>query len=169
MKNYLVGLFLIFVSTISYSQEDWRLREVIDKSKGIVGYVYYTNAKGTKSGDQKEKVITGLRLVCSTINSSADDPIIAVFWNGGPGGATFQQVEVKVDGRSAEVGQWTQDGTFLYRKLLESRPLIQSLRTGQVISLSWAGTDNVRRTTIFGLRNFNTNLSNFLDQCKIHI
>ena len=174
MKKLFVALASIFALSAMAQSSDWKLTTVPGADRETVGHIYHTSAVGTQTGSKIEKFVTGLRLVCtareSTSNKNAD-PVIAIYWNTMIG-STPQFVDIKVDGRQVGVGQetkWDQDGPLLLRRISESSTLMQSMKTGRSISFQWSGTDGVRRATIFDLRNFRSNLSEFNTLCKTQI
>jgi hypothetical protein len=142
--------------------------------RGIVGHIYHTSAVGTQTGSKVEKVVTGLRLVCTAEGFTANknsEPVIAIYWNTMIG-SNPQFIDIKVDGRQVGVGQetrWDQDGPLLLRTIADSKTLLQSMKTGRSISFQWTGTDAVRRSTIFDLRDFRSDLSEFNKICKTQI
>jgi hypothetical protein len=150
---------------------DWKLSAVPGYDKVTVGYIYHTSAVGTaQSGTKIEKFVTGLRLVCAespTPSSGNSQPVIAIFWDRMIGNMA-QNVEVSVDGSNQEI-RWDQDGTLLLRSVSESKALIQSMKTGNKISFRWTGTDSIKRTTMFDLRTFRSDLSEFNKVCKTQI
>ena len=175
MKNFCLFLILSIMSVGAYAT-DWKIIEVKNTDKtAIAGYIYYTEAVGTKFGLNKEKVTTGFRFVCSSKEYRVvenTEPIIAIFWEGSPHGTTFQQVEVKIDGKEIQMPQpqrWTQEGPLLYRKISESKSFIQAMRSGKYVSFSWMGTDAYRRTTIFDLQYFTMYFSEFMTKCEIQL
>jgi len=172
MKRFFLCIILTFMYVGTYAST-WNVVEVKNTEKtATVGYIYHTSAIGTKFGLNKEKVATDFRFVCSAkefLAGPSTAPIMAIFWDGGPHGTTFQQVEVKIDGKEIQMTQppWIQEGTLLYRKLSDSKSFIQSLRTGKLVSFSWVGTDNIRRTTMFDLQDFTLNFNSFSANCEI--
>lgn len=174
MKKLFVALASIFALSAMAQSSDWKLTTVPGADRVTVGYIYHTSAVGTQVGAKTEKVVTGLRLVCTAPGFTANknsEPIIAVYWNTMTG-STPQFLDIKVDGRQVGTGQetkWDQDGPLLLRTIDSSRTLLQSIKTGNRISFQWTGTDAVRRTTIFDLRDFRSNLSEFNTICKTQI
>lgn len=98
----LFGLLALSVSMSAFAQASaWNISEVAGKDKSVVGYIYHSSAVGTQVGAKTEKVVSGLRLVCSTKGYMAmkeSEPIIAVFWNG-MFGNTPETVLVEIDGK----------------------------------------------------------------------
>lgn len=171
VKNLFVLLSAAFAMSAMAQASDWKLTTVPGYDKGTVGYIYHTSAVGTaQTGSKTEKYVTGLRLVCSASDVVLDgnkQPVIAIFWDRMIGSMP-QNVEVKVDGSSQEI-RWDQDGTLLLRSVSESKALIQSMKTGNKISFQWTASDSVRRTTMFDLRTFRSDLSEFNKVCKTQI
>lgn len=171
VKKLFVLLSAAFTMSAMAQTSDWKLSAVPGYDKNTVGYIYHTSAVGTaQSGTRIEKFVTGLRLVCAETLVSPNgnnQPIIALFWDRMIGSMP-QTVEVKVDGSIQEI-RWDQDGPLLLRSISESRTLIQSMKTGNKISFQWTGPDSVRRTTLFDLRNFRSDLAEFNKVCKTQI
>ena len=174
VKKLFVALASIFALSAMAQSSNWTLTVVPGANKGTVGHIYHTSAVGTQTGARVEKVVTGLRLVCSAADVSLDaphQPVIALYWNT-MSGSTPQFLDIKVDGKQVATGQetkWEQDGPLLLRTIAESRTLMQSMKTGRSISFQWIGTDSVRRATIFDLRDFRSDLSEFNTVCKTQI
>lgn len=174
MKKLFVALASVFALSAMAQSSDWKLTAVPGADAGTVGHIYHTSAVGTQSGARTEKFVTGLRLVCTTRESTSTksaEPVIAIYWNTMIG-STPQFVDIKVDGRQVGVGQetkWDQDGPLLMRTIAGSKELMQSMKTGRSISFQWASYEGVRRTTIFDLRDFRTNLNEFNALCKTQI
>ena len=168
MKKLFVALASIFALSAMAQSSNWTLTAVPGVNREIVGHIYHTGAKGTQ-GEKKDKSRTGLRLVCSSRENG--EPVIALFWEAMTG-STPQFLDIKVDGKQVATGQetkWDQDGPLLVRSIAESKTLLQSMKTGRSISFQWIGTDSVRRATIFDLRDFRSNLSEFNTVCKTQI
>lgn len=171
MKKVFVLLSAALTLSAIAQTSDWKLTAVPGYDKGTVGYIYHTSAVGTaQSGTRIEKFVTGLRLVCaeSLISPNGNNqPVIALFWDRMIGSMP-QTVEVKVDNSSQEI-RWDQDGPLLLKPISESKTLIQSMKTGNKISFQWTGPDSIRRTTMFDLRTFRSDLSEFNKVCKTQI
>ncbi len=115
-----------------------------------------------------EKVVSGLRLVCSTktLPAMGSESIIAVYWNG-MFGNTNQKIDVKVDGKSIHLTTpWDQDNQIVFRKISESTEMIQAMKTGRNITFNWVGTDSAKRITTISLRDFNQRFGEFNNSCK---
>jgi hypothetical protein len=174
VKKLFVALASIFALSAMAQSSDWKLTAVPGPDRGTVGYIYHTSAVGTQIGAKAEKIVTGLRLVCTATGFTANknsEPVIALYWNTMTG-STPQFLGIKVDSRQVGVGQetrWVQDGPLLLRTIEESSTLLQSMKTGNKISFEWTGTDAVRRSTIFDLRDFRSNLNEFNTVCKTQI
>ncbi len=169
MKKLFVALTSVFALSAMAQSSDWKLTAVPGADNGTVGHIYHTSAVGTQTGANITKVVTGLRLVCTVHGDHK--PVIALYWNTMVGNIP-QFLDIKVDGRqvsSTNESRWIQDGPLLVRSVEESRTLLQSMKTGGKISFQWTGTDAVRRTTIFDLRDFKSNLSEFNALCKTQI
>lgn len=167
MKFSIAILSLTFAS-VSFGQPvepTWNLKEVIDKDKSVIGYVYSTAAIGTMASNPVQKSITNLRLICSLKDSS---PIIAIYWKGAVGNGD-RYVTAEVDGKIIGNGprKWERDGPLTYRNLNESPLLLQSLRTGRQVKFTWESNSGPKRTTMFTLYGFNSNFSKFNSDCKI--
>lgn len=168
----LFGIISILAATGAQAQAlAWNLSEVPAKDKSVAGYIYHSSAVGTQVGTKTEKAVTGLRLVCSTkeyVAMRESDPIIAIYWNGMFGNGT-QMVGVKVDGKTIQMSTpWEQDGPVLFRRIADSKELMQGLRTGRSVSFEWE-SDSTKRTTIISLKDFNTGFSEFKTSCKAQI
>jgi hypothetical protein len=163
----LFGIVSILVAGSVQAQAlGWNVSEVLGKDKTPVGYIYHSSAVGTQVGTKTEKVITGLRLVCSI--KSSEGPAIALYWNG-MFGNTPQSVDVKVDGRKiAQSTPWDQDGPLLFRKIADSQELMQGLKTGRAVSFEWTQS-GVKRTTVISLKDFNSGFGEFKTSCKTQI
>ena len=119
----LFGIISILAATGAQAQAlGWNLTEVPAKDKSVAGYIYHSSAVGTQIGTKTEKVVTGLRLVCSTkeyVAMRESDPVVAIYWNGMFGNGT-QAVNVKVDGRPIQMATpWEQDGPVLFRRIAD--------------------------------------------------
>lgn len=170
----LFGLFAFAIATsVSAQPAAWNIAEVTGKDNSVVGYIYHTSAVGTQVGAKTEKVVSGLRLVCSTKGFMAmkeADPIIAIFWNGMFGNIP-EAVMTEVDGKAIRLvpSPWEHDGQILYRKTSESRELIQALKTGRTVTFQWTSQDATKRKTTFSLQGFNSQFSEFTASCKTQI
>lgn len=170
----LFGLLALSVSMSAFAQASaWNISEVAGKDKSVVGYIYHSSAVGTQVGAKTEKVVSGLRLVCSTKGYMAmkeSEPIIAVFWNG-MFGNTPETVLVEIDGKPVRLAPspWDHDNQILFRKISESKELLQGLKTGRSVTFSWTSHDAVKRKTTFSLRDFNSQFSEFNASCKTQI
>lgn len=161
-------LALVAATNVSAQVAAWNISEIKGKDNSVVGYIYHTSAVGTQVRNKPEKIVSGLRLVCSTKTwtSNESDSIIAVYWNG-MFGNTNQKVDVKVDGRTIALpSNWDQDNQIVFRKISESAELVQALKTGRNVTFSWDGTDSTKRVTTFSLRDFNQKFSEFNNSCK---
>lgn len=172
MKKLLVSLVTVFATmAVMAENTDWQVTEVTGHDKSVAGYIYHTGAVGTQVGTKTMKAATSLRLVCSSKVSPqrSGDPLIAVYWNTMTGNAPqFPLIQVDKKDIGLPV-QWMQDGQLLMRSVYESKELIQALKTGRNISFTWIGTDAVRRTTMFNLRDFNEHLGEFNSSCKTEL
>lgn len=167
-------LFVLIAAFISMSAAaqttTWNISEVSGKNAEILGYIYHTSTVGTQIGAKTKKVISGLRLVCSTKGYSAmatSEPIVAIFWQG-MFGNTPTAVSAEVDKKPIRLVPtlWDHDGQILYRNFSDSAELIQALKTGRNVTFSWEGNDSVKRKTVFSLRDFNSQLSEFNALCN---
>jgi hypothetical protein len=162
-------LALVAASNAVAQTAAWNISEIKGKDNSVVGYIYHSSAVGTQVKDKTEKVVSGLRLVCSTKGWTAmgdADPIIAIYWNG-MFGNTNQKIDVKVDGRPVTLTtHWDQDNQIVFRKISESAELIHAMKTGRNVTFSWTGTDTARRTTTISLRDFNQKFGEFNNSCK---
>lgn len=174
MKNFLITIVGLLISINTYSEiPHWKLSEVKGNDRSVVGYVYHTEAVGTQVSQKTEKVVAGLRLVCSTKASTQrnNDLIIAIYWDGMFGNLT-QSTDVLFNKRMFETGQklrWDQDGPLLIRYVTDSRTFIQALKVNKDVKISWIGTDNVKRIVMFDLQEFNMNISEFAKLCKADV
>lgn len=165
MRKVFAALLLSITSLAASAQTGWTLTEVKDMDRATVGFIYHVSAAGTQIG-KNEKFVTGLRMICSTKPGNSAEPIIALYWNTLIGNIP-QMPEVKVDGRIVDHGPWEQNGPLLMKSLLSTKQMMQAMKTGRTISFEWTGTDNVRRRTVFDLRDFNTNLQDFYKSCNL--
>ncbi len=169
MRKLIGILALIAATNVAAQASTWNISEIKGKDNSVVGYIYHSSAVGTQIRDKTEKVVSGLRLVCSTKSLPAigsPESIVAVYWNG-MFGNTNQKIDVKVDGRSINLAtHWDQDNQIVFRKISESAEMIQAMKAGRSITFSWTGTDSVKRNTTFSLRDFNQKFSEFNNSCK---
>ncbi len=171
MKKIFVGLIAAcFVTAASASNVDWKITKVFSEDKSVAGFIYHTSAIGTQIGQKTEKVISGLRLVCSGKEPTkwSEDPVIVIFWDKSDGSET-QTVEIRTDKTNSELSQWEQDGPLLVRSIPESKELMKSLRTNKNIGFTWTDSNSVKRTTLFSLRNFNTHIDEFNTLCNTQL
>ena len=166
----MVGLFSFCISIVAASAETsiWQIAEISDTEMAPVGYIYYTSAIGTQINSTPKKVVTSLRLVCSTkISTQRDnDPLIILFWNT-MNGNTPQSVTIGVDKNTPNyLSRWQQEGPILLRSVNESKEIMQRLKTNKSIKFSWITVDGVQHLTIFDLRTFGVHLSEFNALCK---
>jgi len=173
MKFLLCGLLSMCCVSSALAAGAWKLVEVEDATKSVVGIIYHSESVGTAtaSSDRVSKLVTGLRLVCSTKDQNLgrnEMPVIAVYWNLMAGNSPQTPV-IRVDGKQIESGQWNQEGQLLYRPINESPALMQALKIGKTVSFDWKGGDNIRRQTVFDLRDFKSDLTKFNASCKTYI
>lgn len=175
MKFLVVGFLAACSIGSAFAQAGaWKLTKVETPNKSVAGFIYHTESVGTQtSGSRVTKAVTGLRLVCSGMESAqgTEVPLIAIYWNTMQGGGQ-QSLNVRVDGKAVELGQsqqWSQDSQLLYRPLGESRGLIQAMKLGRSVSFEWIGADGSKRQTIFNLSDFRSDLAEFNTSCKTQI
>lgn len=169
MRKLIGILALVAASNVAAQATAWNISEIKGKDNSVVGYIYHSSAVGTQIKDKTEKVVSGLRLVCSTKSAVAmgsSESIIAIYWNG-MFGNTNQKIDVKVDGKAVNLTtSWDQDNQIVFRKISESTEMIQAMKTGRNITFSWTGTDSAKRITTVSLHNFNQKFSEFNNSCK---
>lgn len=168
MKYIFASLAVCLASVASAQSSNWKIVNVQDSNNNVVGHIYYTESIGRQIGTTPEKVVTGLRLVCSRLG---DDALLILYWQG-MFGNTPEDVTITVDGRKIGVGQtytWKRDGPVLVRTVAESVEITNALKTGRSINFSWKDAGNVQRNTVFDLRTFNSNISTFNASCKTNI
>lgn len=172
MKNLkkLVACLLMSFPLLSVSQTArWKLESIKDNNDKVIGYIYQTYSFGTQSEPKQEKVVSALRLICSTTGS--DEPIIAVYWNDDLGASKFQHPTVRVDGTDkTSRTMWIQDHKLLFSQISWSTSLIQSMRTGNIVKFEWESADFIkRRSTSFDIKTFNYRLNEFVSACNIKL
>lgn len=162
MRKLFVGI-LCFLSSMAHSQgaSSWDLVEVTDSQRNTSGYIYHTASVGTAI-DQKQKAITGLRLVCSTKGTNRG-AIVAIFWNG-ENSNTPQSPEISVDNQIIDTGVWDIKGPILIKPFAESAKLLQAMSKGKTVSVKW-NDSGARRHTIFSLRGYD--ISEFNKNCNL--
>jgi len=163
MKKLLLCSLCICLSAFGKSS-DWKLTEIAGLNNSKVGYIYHTNAIGTQYGNKTEKFVTSLRLVCS-INSN-EEPAIVIFWNTMTGNLP-QLIEIKIDGKLIDQTPWNHEGPIFYKRISESRNLLQSIKLGRNISLQW--NDGDQKITIFNLQEFKEGLIEFNKACNTQL
>lgn len=162
----IIGLIALCFASLTFAQSaDWNLSEVKGKDNMPVGYIYHNYSVGTQTGATTEKVVTGLRLICSI--SPRAVPIVAVFWDGTLSTEAPQHLIWSVDGKTVVTGTWRQEDHIIYRMTSETMALVNALRTGHVAIVSWTGVDAVRRNTAFNVTDFEAHLKDFNTACKI--
>ena len=171
MRKLFGIISILAVASAPAQALEWTLSEISAKEKTVAGYIYHSSAVGTQTGTKTEKSVTGLRLVCSTreyVAMRESDPIIAIYWNGMFGNGSHT-VTVKVDGRAVQmVTSWEQDGPVLFRKIADSKELMQGLLTGRSVRLEWESA-SVKRVTVISLKGFNTGFNEFKTSCRTQI
>lgn len=170
MNKFLVGLFVVFGGFAYAQTTNWKIVDVAGPDKKAVGYIYHAYSVGTEitNGHPPTKVVSGLRLACASKSytvQGGNDPIIAVYWHQLPMSKPVA-VDVSVDGKKIETGLWTHDGNLLFRRWSDSRNLIENMKVGKTLSVSWE-ENTVRRTTMFDLKTFSQNFIEFSRLCNI--
>lgn len=172
MKSFLFAMMLSLCGA-AYGA-DWMLTTVM-MGDIIIGHVYHTSAIGTQTefstGNTKEKVTAGLRIVCPSKNHSSiknNNPIIAILWSGFPVQGTPHSVEIKVDNNKPFTEKWMQYNQVIYKFLDESLSLINEMKTGGKISFSWADA-HTRRSVIFDIQDFDSRLTDFNAVCSTQL
>lgn len=169
MRKLFATFMLLVASTAATAQYtgEWVLTPVVDHHRDlrpVVGFIYQTAAQGTVMGGKYEKAVTKLELVCSA--TSKEPPVVILFWDRLIGNIP-QMIDIKVDGKMLERSKWQQDQSMLIRPIAEAAQLMQAMKTGKSITFDWLGNDGVRRVTMFDLRSYNTNLSDFNKNCNL--
>lgn len=170
MRKFLTALAFFTIANTGMAQSGtWILSPVIDHHrdlKPVVGFIYQTAAQGTAMAEKPTKVITKLELLCNATGNPVNTPLIALFWQGIQGNIA-QMIDIKVDGKFVERTRWEQDDALYYRSISESAQLLQAMRTGKSITFDFLGPDGTRRVTMFDLRDYNSNLSEFKKNCNL--
>lgn len=168
MKKFFIYIAAFVLCTSAYAQK-WELTEITSKDKSVVGYIYHTSTIGTQTGPKTEKVISGLRLVCSL--KSQGTPLVVIFWDKmlgiGP-----QILRIKIDSKEfveSSKYQWMQDGNILVREINESQSLFLALKNARSFSINWTSNDNITRTSIFDVSAMSSQISNFATVCNASI
>jgi hypothetical protein len=174
MKKLIPALLLSLIPFVSYAQvpnPGWELDTVMDGFGHPTGYIYETSAVGHQCSEECKKLdfeITELRLICSVKGKS--DPIIAIFWNRQQVSSRKQSVEVKIDMKvvpNTQSYEWTQEGPLTYRSYTDSTELLNLMKTGHMISFGWVEDSTEKKYTVFTLRDFSSNLDNFISFCNL--
>lgn len=165
----LSGLVLSFATSFCFAQSpSWDLKEVKGQDNTIVGYIYHNYSIGTERTITSQRVVSGLRFVCSLKNAR---PIIGVFWDSSLGNniSGIQNPIWKVDGRIINTSPWMQEDKMMYGDVSENGELISAFKSGHVASVTWTAMGSVQRSTAFDLSNFTSHLPEFNTACKTAI
>ena len=133
-----------------------------------VGYIYHTYSSGTQvSAGKTEKVVSGLRLVCS-LKGEPMAPIIAVYWDSKIQSTDpYNRIEWAVDGHPYATGVWVHDSKIIYSGIPAEHDLYNALKVGKIAKVGWVSSDGIKRETTFDLTEFKTHLKEFETVCKL--
>jgi len=168
MKKYLITCLLCLSPILSSAQQNsaWNIVKVPTDDGKVAGYIFHTYAVGTKYGKEQEKSVTGLRLICSATKGNST-PIVSIYWD--KESLDYhnqsQDIEISIDDKAIETSKWVQEGKISYRNLYESGDLIEKMRLGSKISFTWKDTNGLKRSIIFNLKGFGSNLDRFGESC----
>jgi hypothetical protein len=163
MKKLLAAI-LISGTVIVANSATWVLSEVKDSNMQPVGYIYHTSAIGTRAGTKPEKVITGLRFICSLKGGT---PIIGLFIDNGIHIENSISIVSSIDDSQDKSLSWVVDGNLLYRYVYDSPVLISSIKTGKIIKFRWYANDVTKFTTAFSIAG--SDFTEFNSKCKAQI
>lgn len=166
MKAF-IGLVALVASTLAFGQSsEWKLTEVKGKDTTPAGYIYHNYSVGTQRTDTVEKVVSGLRIICSTTKGTY--PIVALYWNGRLSGDPLYSPVWTIDGKAIPTGIWTRfpEGKIISRPVSETTELMLALKNGHLATVAWTGSDAVRYSTAFDLTNYQSHLAEFEAACK---
>lgn len=172
MKKIIAGISFALASMGAYAQTQtpiWNLYQVNADEGHVAGYIFHTESIGTRYTATPTKAGTSLRLICSL--AGVWDPMIAVVWDGVEMSSKDLSVKIVIDGKTNDTIQeyhWTQESKMTYRLLKDSPELLDAMKKGHRISLTWFDSDAVKRTTIFSLITFNAYLGDFNTACHIN-
>jgi hypothetical protein len=163
----LISAILALASVAAQAQNSsWTLTEVPNANKEPVGYIYHVYSRGTATlAGTDSTVAAGLRFVCST--KGAQEPIVAVFWNGVLMSGTSQELEIIVDKIALLKPKWTHEGSLIYSPVSSHPDLLSALKRGRAVKFSWQGNDSAKYVVTFELKDFN--LANFNTSCKTNL
>ena len=162
-----IGLIATLVSTLALAQNpEWKLTAVPQDKP--VGYIYHTYSTGTQtSANRTEKVVAGLRLVCS-LKGEPMAPIIAVYWDSKTQSSDpYNRVDWSVDGRTFPTGVWIHDSKIVYNGIPAEHDLYNALKAGKIVKVTWVSSDSIKHETVFDLTEFKTHLKEFETVCKL--
>lgn len=163
----LIPLFFVATSVSALEFSDWALNEIKSASE-TVGYVYNTYAVGTQVGAKTEKIVTDFRFVCS-IKGSAN-PIIAIRWVGRLAPNQGQYITVSIDNIYSSTDFWGQnDKNTFFREVLVSQAIVDAIKKGKQLKISWISTDAVKYNAIYNITNVNQKLNMFNAACGTNI
>jgi hypothetical protein len=163
----IIPFLLIATSAGALEIADWALNPVKSKDGTPIGYVYNTYAVGIQIGAKTEKVVTDFRLVCSI--KGQHDPMMAIRWAGYLYPAQGQFITISVDDTFTATEFWGQEGKTFFRSISISTKIMDAIKHGKQLKVSWIGTDAVRYNTIYNITNVNQKLGDFNTSCGTNI
>lgn len=156
MKS-LLPILALLVSTSTFAAP-WTLVPIAGKD-ATVGYIYHTDATGTRTDGKPVKEFTSLRFICSL---KGGDPVISVFWNGASNYGSQMMVHVQ-SAKQNESLMWDTDNNLVYRTVQESGSIIQILKNNKLVKFQWA-VGNTQYITSFNSDGLD--LTDFDAKCK---
>lgn len=170
MKQLIASIIFAATSLVASAapMTGWSTVAVPDTDKPV-GYIMHTYAIGTQTGKTTEKVVAGLRLICSTKNTA--EPLIAIYWSGWLYGSPTrsQFLWSAVNGKALSSDEWMQDTKILYRTASQAKTLIDAMKTSRTVQFTWVGADAVKYNVMFDTVEFNAKLIEFNASCKTQI
>lgn len=147
-----------------HSAHAWQLVSITHAETGQeLGLIYHVYATGTVTkGKEITKVTGGLRLVCSSVTK--ESPLLVIYWQDMQGSGVHQVV--LRNGSREETSAWTQDDNVLYRKISDSKTIMNIISTSSIVQFEWKNEDTVYLIT-FDMKDFNRQIKTFNDRCGI--
>lgn len=158
----LISLLLLLVALPAYA--NWQIVPVIKPGTSeSVGFIYHIYATGNlNTGSENKKEIAGLRFVCSSTTN--ESPLLILYWIDMQGSGT-KEITLQ-DGVKTETYKWTQENNIMWRRLQDSKKLLQTVKSSSVIRLSWTDKDKSYSVS-FDMTDFNKQYAQFKTKCKI--
>lgn len=171
--KFIIGILLALASTTAFSQhETWKVTEVGSADPEKKGYILHIQSVGYDTKNDKNKIVSGVRLICSTNKNIPDTPIFSLFWNHTSSVSMFSSIDIKVDNNklpSNQLSGWSHDEKLIYKPVSELKPLIQMMKSGKKLDFEWSGGSYGKHTTSVAIGNFPNALSIFNNRCNTNL